>query len=260
MNNEQKKNSKKLPGFYIALCCCVLSIGIAGYITDNSKNTNEYQVSHESDNFDNFNSASSDIALRAEDNSDEIDIHTEETVTASSGNVTEDYENESATISVTLPPQESFAVNNPDIDNSAITVSTDQPTFIMPIVNGDTLEEYSDKLKFNATLSDWRTHNGIDIAGNIGCSVQASSTGVIDEIGTNAMGDYVVISHSNGFVTRYMGLGGTEELTVGREIQAGEVIGTIGKCAGETISEPHIHFEISKDNSYVNPADYLPQE
>ena len=32
MANE--KNSKRLPGFYIALCCCVLVIGIAGYFTE----------------------------------------------------------------------------------------------------------------------------------------------------------------------------------------------------------------------------------
>ena len=31
MNQQQKKETKKLPSFYIALCCCVLAIGIAGY-------------------------------------------------------------------------------------------------------------------------------------------------------------------------------------------------------------------------------------
>ena len=34
MNQQQKKETRKLPSFYIALCCCVLAIGIAGYFTE----------------------------------------------------------------------------------------------------------------------------------------------------------------------------------------------------------------------------------
>ena len=127
-------------------------------------------------------------------------------------------------------------------------------------VNGNTLEGYSDKLKYNEQLSDWRTHNGIDIAANTGCSVQAAADGVIDETGKDAMGEYVIISHAAGFITKYMGLENIENLTVGKEIKSGEVIGTSGKCTGENVTDPHIHFEMSKDGVLVNPTDYLPQQ
>ncbi|MDD6564888.1 MAG: hypothetical protein PUF08_07385, partial [Clostridiales bacterium] len=32
---EQKNQTKKLPGFYIALCCCVIAVGIAGFFAQN---------------------------------------------------------------------------------------------------------------------------------------------------------------------------------------------------------------------------------
>ena len=44
------------------------------------------------------------------------------------------------------------------------------------------------------------------------------------------------------------------------EIKSGEVIGTSGKCTGENVTDPHIHFEMSKDGVLVNPTDYLPQQ
>ena len=34
MNKEKKHKNKKFPGFYIALCCCVLAIGAAGYLSE----------------------------------------------------------------------------------------------------------------------------------------------------------------------------------------------------------------------------------
>ena len=102
--------------------------------------------------------------------------------------------------------------------------------------------------------------NGIDIAANTGCSVQAVADGVIDETGKDAMGEYVIISHAAGFITKYMGLENIENLTVGKEIKSGEVIGTSGKCTGENVTDPHIHFEMSKDGVLVNPTDYLPQQ
>ena len=34
MNKQEKQESRRLPGFYIALCCCVIAVGVAGYFTE----------------------------------------------------------------------------------------------------------------------------------------------------------------------------------------------------------------------------------
>lgn len=45
MSKEKQKNTGRLPGFYIALCCCVLVIGVAGYFADTKqKETENEQV------------------------------------------------------------------------------------------------------------------------------------------------------------------------------------------------------------------------
>lgn len=174
MNQQQKKETKKLPSFYIALCCCVLAIGIAGYFTERHNSDSSSMLSNEiadnsgsevfSDSTDKFTSSA-------------LNVSEDETQEASSANVEESSEVVSDTetaqstdtqtdipvMSEQQVPVEDYAVNNPDVDQTAVIVSSEQPAFIMP-VNGNTLEGYSDKLKYNEQLSDWRTHNGIDIA------------------------------------------------------------------------------------------------
>ena len=140
-------------------------------------------------------------------------------------------------------------------------VAAEAPRLTVDPLQGEVLTAFSmEELVYSPTLGDWRTHNGIDIAANTGCSVQAVADGVIDETGKDAMGEYVIISHAAGFITKYMGLENIENLTVGKEIKSGEVIGTSGKCTGENVTDPHIHFEMSKDGVLVNPTDYLPQQ
>ena len=254
MNQQQKKETKKLPSFYIALCCCVLAIGIAGYFTERHNSDSSSMLSNEiADN------SGSEVFSDSTDKFTSSALNVSEVVSDTETAQSTDTQTDIPVISEQQVPVEDYAVNNPDVDQTAVIVSSEQPAFIMP-VNGNTLEGYSDKLKYNEQLSDWRTHNGIDIAANTGCSVQAVADGVIDETGKDAMGEYVIISHAAGFITKYMGLENIENLTVGKEIKSGEVIGTSGKCTGENVTDPHIHFEMSKDGVLVNPTDYLPQQ
>ena len=160
---------------------------------------------------------------------------------------------------VPVPPKETKELPEVEVDHTPVTAEA--PRLVVAPLRGDVLTAFSmEELVYSPTLGDWRTHNGIDIAANTGCSVQAVADGVIDETGKDAMGEYVIISHAAGFITKYMGLENIENLTVGKEIKSGEVIGTSGKCTGENVTDPHIHFEMSKDGVLVNPTDYLPQQ
>ena len=160
---------------------------------------------------------------------------------------------------VPVPPKETKELPEVEVDHTP--VAAEAPRLVVTPLRGDVLTAFSmEELVYSPTLGDWRTHNGIDIAANTGCSVQAVADGVIDETGKDAMGEYIIISHAAGFITKYMGLENIENLTVGKEIKSGEVIGTSGKCTGENVTDPHIHFEMSKDGVLVNPTDYLPQQ
>ncbi len=251
MNQEQKKEAKKLPGFYIALCCCVLVIGVAGYFTE--RYNDKHSASVISEKIKEAESTDSPVFSAQTDTY----VPPAET-TAPAIDVSENTESELPVVSEPQPVED-YAVDNPDVSDDAIMVSSEQPAFIMPVM-GDILEEYSDKLKYNKALSDWRTHNGIDIAAEKGCSVQSVADGVIDSVYDDATGGCVVISHAAGFITKYMGLESMENLTEGKEIKSGEVLGIVGDSKGENVTDTHLHFEMSKDGVNVNPCDYLPKE
>ena len=123
--------------------------------------------------------------------------------------------------------------------------------------SGEVLAQYSSELLFNEALGDYRAHNGIDIAADEGCSISAAADGTVDDIYSNAFGDGITISHSDGIITKYMCLGGVENLKAGDTVKAGDVIGTVGKSKGENVTEPHLHFEVFKDGIPVNPMEYL---
>ncbi len=251
MKNQEKKK-RKLPGFYIALCACVLMIGIAGYVTQTHTDETKTVVSTSENNSKEAKPVFSDEL--SDDMSLSLAAITPEPAATP---VPTPVPTEAPKAEEKTGKVMDYTADNPDTEGGAIMVTNDLPAFIMP-VSGQVLEPYSDKLVYNATLGDWRAHGGIDIAADKGCSVQSVAQGVVERVYDNAMGSCVEISHPAGFVTVYMGLETTENLKEGQEVKSGDVIGTTGDCRGENVTVPHLHFEMYKDKVAVNPSDYLP--
>ena len=79
-------------------------------------------------------------------------------------------------------------------------------------------------------------------------------TVIINSYASDA-GNYVAIRHDNGDISRYLHLNSRSHLSVGTRVQKGEnigVMGTTGKSTGN-----HLHFDLTKNGSRVNPLDYL---
>ena len=137
----------------------------------------------------------------------------------------------------------------------------EDPIFIKP-VEGETLREYAkDKLVYSETLKEWVTHPGIDIKAEKTSVVKAAADGKVISIKNDPRyGLTVVIEHQNNFRTVYSNLLTAEFVTEGEEIKSGQTIGTVGNTAIFEISdEPHLHFEILKDNENVDPGIYVQQ-
>lgn len=259
MNKEEKQESKRLPGFYIALCCCVIAVGIAGYFTERASNNQ-----NGGSDISGGDTTLSQPEIVAENPMDD-------SVAANAGADDVDYdtpphiyvEAEGAPVQ---SEEESTAADAPKIvyedlsDNGSAAVETasivGEASFAAP-ADGEILEEFSDTLAFNTALGDWRTHNGIDIAVASGGSVTAAADGTISKISSDAMGEYVIIDHGNGFTSKYCSLASVEELTEGSTITAGEVIGIAAEGKTENVKECHLHFELYKDGIAVNPSDYI---
>lgn len=99
-------------------------------------------------------------------------------------------------------------------------------------------------------------HFGLDIAGKIGTPVNAAADGYVVFAGwTNDEGYVVILSHADGFLTFYKHNHSLLK-TANTFVRRGEPVALLGN-SGRTSSGPHLHFEIWKDGTPVNPASYL---
>lgn len=133
------------------------------------------------------------------------------------------------------------------------------PTFAKP-VEGNIIKEFaSENLIYSETLKEWVTHNGIDIKAEKACIVKASSEGTVKSIKNDPRyGITIVIEHTNGYASVYSNLLTAEFVKEGEKVKQGQTIGTVGNTSTfEIADEPHLHFEILKDNKYLNPSEYI---
>jgi murein DD-endopeptidase MepM/ murein hydrolase activator NlpD len=98
-------------------------------------------------------------------------------------------------------------------------------------------------------------HKGLDFAGTRGTQVLSVASGVVIRAAKQAAyGNMVEIDHGNGYRTRYAH---NQELVVkpGDHVTAGQVIALMGSTG--RASAPHVHFEVLKDGSIINPSSFV---
>lgn len=134
------------------------------------------------------------------------------------------------------------------------------PRLIVSPLSGETVAAFSmDELAYSETLADWRTHDGIDIAAEVGTQVIAACSGVVTAVrDDDMMGTLVTIAHDDGYETTYANLRSSPGVGEGQYVSAGEVIGAVGSSSIAEFSMPaHLHFSVSKDGVPCDPAEFL---
>jgi len=98
-------------------------------------------------------------------------------------------------------------------------------------------------------------HSGIDFKGNIGDPVKVTGDGVVERADYhNGYGKCVIIRHKHGYSSLYGHLSEIN-VTAGQKVKSDDVIGLVGNTGRST--GPHLHYEIRKNNTDINPNDYL---
>ena len=102
--------------------------------------------------------------------------------------------------------------------------------------------------------SGW--HPGIDIAAPFGTPIGASDAGRIVYAGWDRQGygNRIIVNHGNGITTTYNHLSAFTA-QVGQYVAKGQVIARMGSTGNST--GPHLHFEILRNGSYINPLGAL---
>lgn len=203
-----------------------------------------------------------------EENSSQASSNMGKTVNEVQEESTNNTEKETTKIAINTTNMEKETVNTTKEENKtsvATAVETKKeekipdPTFTKP-VEGEVLAEFAkDKLIYSNTLQEWVTHNGIDIKADKTTIVKASAEGTIKSIKNDPRyGITVVIEHVNGYTSVYSNLLTAEFVKEGEKVKQGQTIGTVGNTATfEIADEPHLHFEILKDNEYLDPSIYI---
>lgn len=120
-------------------------------------------------------------------------------------------------------------------------------TFIRPISGGYT----------SCSYGGYRGHVGVDLtmSGAHGKPVYASASGTVISVGwSGGYGKCVKISHANGYTTWYAHMS-AYNVSVGQTVYQGQQIGRIGSTGNST--GPHLHFELRKNGSPLNPMRYI---
>lgn len=98
-------------------------------------------------------------------------------------------------------------------------------------------------------------HKGLDIAAAYGSDVYCTAAGTVIFAGKKGgYGNCVIVSHGNGLATLYGHLSKID-VKANDKVKVGQVIAQSGNSGRST--GPHLHYEVHKNNTPVNPKLFL---
>ena len=287
-NLEDKVKWGKLISFIVAIILLIIAIMLSMSSETTVGELNYNRISNENNSIE---SASSDLSKNVNqvlkqnnvggDNAEEDDNEINEIKeslttnniisnnTTSSSNVTNQTEGKEVGANVTAINENN---ENSETNNSNTTENQTQSNdakktednvnktqFIFP-VEGEVIKEFAkDNLIYSETLEEWITHLGIDIKADRTTVVKATADGTVKSIKNDPRyGLTVTIEHNDGYTSVYSSLLSAEFVKEGEKVTQGQTIGTVGNSSVFEVAEDnHLHFELIKDGSNINPEIYL---
>ena len=109
-------------------------------------------------------------------------------------------------------------------------------------------------------IGDTKPHKGHDYAAPAGTPIYAAAAGTVTIAGYSASaGNWVVIDHGNGLLTKYMHMYRTPLVSAGQKVVKGQHIGGVGTTGQSTGN--HLHFQVERKEGgnwiAVNPSIYM---
>ena len=225
-------------GFYIVLFLCAAVIGATAWILATEMGT------HVDD---------SETAQRVVDISDAV-------VTMIPAGTPMDTDDESVpTISLSEDETDDEPISPEREEETAEVFSDAGAAYVWPVHGGVEVPYAIQSLLYDATMADWRTHDGIDIACALGDEVMAACSGTVVSVSDSDLyGTVITIDHGNGVKSTYANLAQEPPVWEGEWVSTGQIIGSVGNTAlVETNEVPHLHFAVTLDGRSADPMEYL---
>lgn len=102
---------------------------------------------------------------------------------------------------------------------------------------------------------DMRFHYGVDMEANSGDVICSFADGTVTAVGESSdLGKYITVLHGNGYTTLYAHCSRITASSA-QQVKAGDPIAEVGDTGRTT--GPHLHFEMHRDTTYLNPVYYV---
>ena len=145
-----------------------------------------------------------------------------------------------------------LVVNNPKIDLSKVSKTKKAFNVYWPVVWKGVTSPYG--RRFHPVLKRWIGHMGVDLRAHY-VDVKASETGIVTYAGwMSGYGKIIIIKHSKGYETRYAHLNNIK-IKKGQRVSRGQIIALSGKTG--RVTGPHLHYEIRKNGTPLNPMKFF---
>ena len=100
-----------------------------------------------------------------------------------------------------------------------------------------------------------RFHYGVDVAAEEGTKIACFANGTVKAVGeSSSYGKYLIVTHDDGVETLYAHCSAIT-VSSGQTVQRGETVARVGETGIAT--GPHLHFELQKQGTYLNPIYYV---
>lgn len=108
------------------------------------------------------------------------------------------------------------------------------------------------------TEGEERFHYGVDLAADTGTDILCFADGTVTAAGeSSSYGKYCMVSHKNGYTTLYAHCDRILASS-GAAVRQGEPIAKVGETG--MVTGPHLHFELQREGTYLNPIYYVAEE
>ena len=252
-NTNYRREKIRSRGIYFALAMCLVAIAVAGAATYDSvmealepaESSAETSIIPENEDPELMEEVAGPTS--APDDKTEVK-ETEKTEPESSA---EPRETSSSPESSESSEESSEAQAEEETQTAAADYSLDSCLF--PMTSTEVFASFGTEPVYSPVMRDYRTHNGVDIAANAGETVRAITGGVVTKTGRDLLlGNFVTIEHGHITAT-YAGLGDTILVGEGETVTGGMAIGSVHSVPGEDNSTPHLHLEVKRDGTFIDP-------
>lgn len=266
IRRKQMKDTSIIVWITAAILILVGIIAYAVKIYRDDKERNSVQINDESIAIlekDDYEEASTEYGKSVEESKNEISSTEENTIE----DIVDNEEISNTSVDTNTDVTTTSEDKEEEITSIEVEENTTQETseekeeisFFTP-VKGEIIREFAqESLVYSETLQEWITHNGVDVKADKTTVVTSAARGKVYAIKNDPRyGLTVIINHNDGYQTVYSNLLTAEFVVEGEEVEQGQTIGTVGATAAFEISDDyHLHFELLKDNQYIDPTIYM---